>query len=132
MKIRIREITGSGLPIHEKAMPGELDISDDFKRPVVVKGVLTRVDNFVLAVLDVSYGLDTVCARCLIEVHSDHSSHYDLEFEIGPRDEFIDIGRAVREELLMVYPLHSLCREDCQGICAGCGADLNKEKCKCD
>jgi uncharacterized protein len=24
-----------------------------------------------------------------------------------------------------------LCNENCKGICAGCGADLNTELCKC-
>lgn len=131
MKIRIREITSTGLEYQGQALPKDLDIAEDFESPVAVKGSLTRVDNFILARLDVSYALDTFCGRCLVKVHSDRKAHYDLEFEIGPRDEYLDIGQAVREELLMACPTQTLCREDCKGICAGCGAELNKEKCKC-
>jgi len=28
-------------------------------------------------------------------------------------------------------PMKLLCREDCQGICPGCGANLNQEACRC-
>jgi uncharacterized protein len=28
-------------------------------------------------------------------------------------------------------PMKPLCKEDCAGLCATCGKDLNKVKCKC-
>ncbi len=37
-----------------------------------------------------------------------------------------------REQILLQLPMRMLCREDCRGLCAGCGADLNREDCRCE
>jgi len=44
----------------------------------------------------------------------------------------IDIGEPVREALVIAEPLKALCREDCLGICAVCGANRNDTPCACD
>ena len=43
----------------------------------------------------------------------------------------IDIDEILREQVLLALPLQTLCSENCQGICAGCGAGLNHEPCNC-
>jgi len=43
----------------------------------------------------------------------------------------IDLGQAVREELILAVPRYVECREGCRGICAGCGTDLNTGTCSC-
>lgn len=43
----------------------------------------------------------------------------------------LDLAALVREELLLALPDKPLCREDCKGICARCGAELNREACTC-
>ncbi len=43
----------------------------------------------------------------------------------------LDMGGEVRESLLLGIPLQPLCRPDCKGLCAGCGANLNSEPCTC-
>ena len=45
--------------------------------------------------------------------------------------EEIDLGEILREELLLALPTKLLCDDDCKGICAGCGAELNSEPCTC-
>ncbi len=132
MKVRIRDVSSSGTEYQDQATPKDLDIADEFQCPVRVKGVLTRIDDYILATLDVFFSRDICCSRCLENIHSDHMAHYELEFEFGPLDEYVDIGRAIREEILIDHQSHALCRKDCKGICAGCGAELNKEECKCE
>jgi uncharacterized protein len=44
---------------------------------------------------------------------------------------FLEIGEAVREALLLAVPMRPLCRDDCRGLCAGCGAELNRAPCNC-
>lgn len=97
-----------------------------------------------------------VCALCLEPFsHSwDHSfTQYlmrtsaedpdeakDAEIELSLRDldrsalagEEIDLGSILREELLLSMPGKPMCRPDCKGICAGCGAELNSEPCTCE
>ena len=44
---------------------------------------------------------------------------------------YVDLGGVVREELLMAVPEYVLCREECRGLCAQCGKDLNLGPCGC-
>ena len=44
----------------------------------------------------------------------------------------LDLTRAVREYALMAEPMKPLCRPDCSGLCADCGANLNLSDCGCD
>jgi len=43
----------------------------------------------------------------------------------------LDLGEAVREALILATPEFPQCREDCRGLCARCGADLNDGACAC-
>ncbi len=43
----------------------------------------------------------------------------------------IEIDDLLREQTLLAVPMKNLCREDCRGICAGCGLVLNQESCRC-
>ena len=47
------------------------------------------------------------------------------------RDEKIDLGEVVREQLYLALPMKPLCREDCKGLCAVCGGNRNREACTC-
>ncbi len=43
----------------------------------------------------------------------------------------IDLGILVREQALLALEPLSLCRQDCCGLCPGCGGNLNHEACRC-
>lgn len=43
----------------------------------------------------------------------------------------IDLTGALQEEIIMALPMRPLCSEDCKGLCAQCGADLNQGDCGC-
>jgi uncharacterized protein len=45
--------------------------------------------------------------------------------------EEIDLTEGVQEQVILSFPLRPLCRKDCKGLCARCGADLNQEICRC-
>ena len=47
------------------------------------------------------------------------------------RDEKIDLGEVVREQLYLALPMKPLCREDCKGLCPVCGVNRNRETCTC-
>lgn len=52
-------------------------------------------------------------------------------YRIPPRAMEIELGEAIREELVLAVPEFTLCREDCRGICPRCGTDLNVGSCAC-
>ncbi|ATB32479.1 YceD family protein [Melittangium boletus] len=44
----------------------------------------------------------------------------------------IDLEPIVREQVLLALPMNAVCREDCQGLCAQCGQNLNEKQCGCE
>jgi uncharacterized protein len=91
------------------------------------------------------------CARCLdgfqIGVRADLTVYAERAPDGGTRgldrelehDHYLsfhdgislDLGEEVREALLLALPIQPLCRSECRGLCAGCGANLNHEACSC-
>lgn len=47
------------------------------------------------------------------------------------RDDEINLGDLVREQLQLAAPMKPLCSEDCQGLCPICGANRNNDACGC-
>jgi len=47
------------------------------------------------------------------------------------RDEKIDLGEVIREQLYLALPMKPLCQEQCKGLCPVCGANRNRETCNC-
>ena len=54
----------------------------------------------------------------------------DLTTAFYERDE-IDLGQLMREQFYLALPMKPLCRDDCKGLCATCGANLNHGSCGC-
>lgn len=86
------------------------------------------------------------CSRCLEPAEREREVEIDLRFEpeLDPWDEGpqlyaleanreeIDIGPALREELILALPEYPLCDPDCRGLCPRCGQDLNEAECDCE
>ncbi|MFC1616360.1 DUF177 domain-containing protein [Patescibacteria group bacterium] len=43
----------------------------------------------------------------------------------------IDITELLRQEIILQFPLISVCSKSCEGICPKCGKNRNKQKCNC-
>lgn len=43
----------------------------------------------------------------------------------------LDAAGLLWEQLMLALPTHVLCKPDCKGLCAVCGADLNVAPCAC-
>lgn len=83
------------------------------------------------------------CRRCLAAVDvpvrvpvgvmftEDSSADDPSAWVIEPNASVLDLSPAVREELILSAPTYVLCREDCRGLCPGCGEDLNVGACTC-
>jgi uncharacterized protein len=54
----------------------------------------------------------------------------DLDVAPYQGDE-LDLEPQLREHLLLAVPIAPLCDEACRGLCAQCGADLNRGPCGC-
>jgi uncharacterized protein len=87
-----------------------------------------------------------VCDRCLEEFTRPIEEQTRVVFSSSPemvelaseeihpltRDAVeIDITGDIRDALILALPVKSVCKPDCRGLCPQCGADLNKEGCRC-
>jgi len=45
--------------------------------------------------------------------------------------EEINLSPFIREQVLLALPMRPLCKDNCRGLCAGCGVNLNEEPCLC-
>ena len=43
----------------------------------------------------------------------------------------IDVGEALREELVLAAPSYLVCGKECRGLCPHCGTNLNEATCNC-
>jgi uncharacterized protein len=50
---------------------------------------------------------------------------------LAPDAKEINIANEIRDTIMLAMPMKILCSEDCRGLCAGCGANLNIEPCRC-
>lgn len=53
----------------------------------------------------------------------------ETDFIIGYN---LDVDKLVYSEILVNWPMKTLCRNDCRGICRKCGTNLNHGSCSCD
>ena len=85
------------------------------------------------------------CGRCL----SDFELAWDVPVEImvlrdvnseegvddsqvlHQRTGVVDLTETLRESVVLALPLKPICADECRGICAQCGADLNETTCGC-
>ncbi len=95
--------------------------------------------------------LEVSCGRCLEPYRIAIDAPFDLSYlpqadntgqperEIRDDDlsaayyrgEAIDLGDLLREQFYLTLPMKPLCSEDCKGLCAQCGTNLNRGTCDC-
>jgi uncharacterized protein len=46
-------------------------------------------------------------------------------------EEYLELPLILSEQVRIRIPFQPLCKEDCKGICANCGSDLNVGRCAC-
>lgn len=134
---------------------GEIDLESENVRlagDVSVKGTATRhiVQTDVAGTIRSEIDID--CTRCLEPVREKleipftasyispenyteekevEVKDYDLDIAVS-EDNRIDIKELAREQILLNLPEQVLCKEDCKGLCAKCGANRNLINCNCD
>ena len=148
MRLDLRDVIL--VPDAEKSFQCQVDLSDlDFYgrkpivRPVLAQG---RVVNHAGALVlngTARSELDLVCDRCgkefsrekvvpLDMLLADTLEQEDSEDEIFLLDgNELDLDELVTTAFVLAMDTKNLCSEDCKGLCAKCGADLNLGPCGC-
>ena len=95
--------------------------------------------------------LELACSRCLEPFRFPVTTAFDLRYlpasavsteperEVADedletsyyRDDCIDLSELLREQFYLALPMKPLCCDECRGLCARCGANLNTGTCAC-
>ncbi len=118
---------GRRLPVH--AVLGGSDAEVDGVRTI---GEI-QIDGEAFAQLstlyvdaDITAHIAQPCRRCLAPIDILFTLHESFTFPIPPQAEALDVRPYVIELVLSSHDANVLCRPDCRGLCAICGADLNR------
>lgn len=101
---------------------------------------LSRTKEGILVQGELEIGLEDECYRCLDSVSQNltikleelygYLTPGNVEFRVHD-DGILDLAPLLRAEALIILSRGILCQEDCKGLCADCGANLNYEPCNC-
>jgi uncharacterized protein len=120
----------------------QVDLARLDPEPVVGDLSLESVVEGVLVTGSLNGDVTCRCARCLEEFGSGLQvqvcelfaapGHLEEEEDVyRVAGEEIDLEPMLRDEITLALPLYPLCREDCKGLCARCGRELNDGACDC-
>ena len=105
--------------------------------PIAVEGRLEGLTDGVYMVAMVQAPAHITCNRCLTEWDEVLELQVKQLFTREPDEDgyridehWINAEGPVHDEVVLALPLAPLCREECKGICATCGADLNTAPCQ--
>lgn len=122
------------------------------REPFTIHYVVDREKDSedVHASVDVKGEIETFCARCLETMTHAMDLHLETDYmpaspemsknleeervssETGYYRRSIRLGDYIASEMVLALPLRFICDEQCKGLCPDCGANLNREECRCE
>jgi uncharacterized protein len=67
----------------------------------------------------------------LVSVEVGEEAEEELDDQYHYQGDHVELAPMVREHVILAAPMQPLCKEDCAGLCASCGKDLNEGPCLC-
>ncbi|WP_165061538.1 DUF177 domain-containing protein [Adlercreutzia sp. ZJ154] len=119
-----------------------------FDKPLHWQVDITNTGGALLVAGTVEGTARGICARCLEDavfdvvgeiegyflipgVEADLDDIDEDEFDTLPADDVLDMVPLIEAALILEMPLVPVCTEDCKGLCAKCGKNLNEGECDC-
>ena len=147
MRLDLRNIIH--VPDASKPFRFQMDLSDlEFygkhliTRPVQVEGSVTNHAGALVLEGTAASLLDLTCDRCGKEYSREKTIKLDCllatELEDEEHDEIyliegnaVDLDEVAGTAFILAMDTKNLCSDNCKGLCAKCGADLNNGPCGC-
>jgi len=144
----LKESVGSTRHHH---LSGAIDIAGETVSEVTGEVTLTRTSRGILVSGTIHTEVTITCSRCLSPFSYPLTVNFEEEYfpvievfggtplrvpdELGAfvidEHHVLDLVEAVRQYALLAIPMKPLCRDECAGICPGCGHNLNGGACGC-
>ena len=129
-----------------------VDVAGDGSARLVQGEVeLLRTPRSIVAKGALHTDVELTCSRCLSQFTYKITLNFEEEYiptvdvlsgaPLPPPEEagaftidghhVIDLTEAIRQYTVLAIPMKPLCKEECAGLCPGCGQNLNQETCDC-
>jgi uncharacterized protein len=161
MRIDINEIAEGGVAVEFANGAGDFPVLKTlelegvcrFVAPLATRLRAERFEDMFHVAGRVATQVRLSCSRCLKRFDRPLTATLDLTFrrrmastdaersgsecgeaqseEMTFTGEELDFTAVVEEHIVLALPFKPLCRQDCRGLCAHCGADLNRRDCSC-
>jgi uncharacterized protein len=128
LKVNLRHLDDHGLRLRGELPVVELDlcVTDELiqlEKPLKYDLSVELLHDAILATGSMALPLDCECARCLKKFKTvlklkDWAVHLPLEGEdkVSVDNDCVDLTPFVREDILLNFPQHPLCKTECAGL----------------
>lgn len=138
---------GRRLPLNlELDFVGREETGAKFLTPVSVVGEFVNIGGSIELNASASCRMEYVCDRCCEAFESDFECSFEEIFKkedtrvdddhnpdaVILAGTAIELDEIVLANVLVNLPTKYLCMDDCKGLCANCGHNLNQSECGCD
>ncbi len=147
MRFHLKEILhvpGASLPFEFQLDLSDLDFYGErpFAHPIVIHGTVRNMAGALMLEGSADTTLELVCDRCLKpfrqELRLPVSTLLAETLEDEENDEIVlledgavDLDEVFTTALVLSMDSKHVCDQDCKGLCATCGANLNEGPCGC-
>lgn len=113
-----------------------------------VVDIMRLKDGFNVEVSEVEVDIELECEKCLTPTkHHIEVDHFEKEFLqrepeniedpaglflVNTKNLTIDLTEALRQEIILHFPVDQVCSMHCKGLCPKCGANKNEKECDCN
>ena len=129
MKLRLAEYKeGDVVEVLQDYNPVDLDVEFidlKYSGPIKLEGTVEKGEVALVFRGRLTSEIENICGRCLKQIKNRIDQPFDLYYEIKGQ-EFIDTTDDIREALILDHPITFVCQDNCKGLCAQCGANLNE------
>jgi len=111
-----------------------LDLTDGevkFTEPIKIRLAATYCNGKVILKVSLRMRVSLECSRCLKLFSLPLESEFEEELQVNDDEAYINAANLIRDSIVTGFPLKPLCHISCKGLCAVCGANLNKKQCDC-
>jgi len=147
MKISIKDL-GEGIHEFSKQISHK-DLkfaeTENYPEPLHIDIFIDRIEQVFRFKVGIKTKACYKCDRCLDEFYFNFEEKAEQIYQLGHSDldeddEIIilpentieiDITPVIKDIFFISRPLKRICNEDCKGLCANCGVNLNHETCNC-
>ena len=135
MKIYVDRIPAEGLEIAEDIDPHTIALDVNYEGVSFIKSItatakVIKAGGEVLVDMKLEAPVEYTCGRCLAKFPDLLKKEFKTSYEAKPGS-VIELDEDIRQEMILDYPMQSLCKADCKGLCHNCGQNLNIEQCEC-